>query len=258
METILFGEHNNTTPLLFVHGSYCAAWIWERHFLPHFAKAGYYGAAISLSGHGKDATTMDVDSFGISDFLKDIDKGCKLFDTQPLLVGHSLGGYLVQRYALVHTVPGMILMASPALSGLSSSSQHIMMHSPDLAMQLGLMMTCGTDCVDMDVLGKALLTSATPEDDRTFLVEHFQKESSRVTSESFFPCLRLPTDFPKTLIIGSKEDAFIPETDLQYSRMLWAADLHFIPHAPHGLMIDPCWTKAAGIIETWLQEYFKK
>lgn len=29
------------TPLLFVHGAYSGAWVWDQHFLPYFAKQGY-------------------------------------------------------------------------------------------------------------------------------------------------------------------------------------------------------------------------
>ena len=43
IEVIRFGKKTakGKPPLLFIHGSYCGAWIWERHFLPAFAKAGY-------------------------------------------------------------------------------------------------------------------------------------------------------------------------------------------------------------------------
>jgi pimeloyl-ACP methyl ester carboxylesterase len=40
------------TPLLFVHGAYCAAWVWDRHFLPFFADRDYEAHALSLRGHG--------------------------------------------------------------------------------------------------------------------------------------------------------------------------------------------------------------
>jgi hypothetical protein len=41
-----------TTPLLFVHGSWHAAWCWDEHFLPYFADCGYEAHAVSLRGHG--------------------------------------------------------------------------------------------------------------------------------------------------------------------------------------------------------------
>ena len=37
-------------PLLFVHGSFHAAWCWREHFMPHFAAAGWDTLAVSLRG----------------------------------------------------------------------------------------------------------------------------------------------------------------------------------------------------------------
>ena len=39
-------------PLLFVHGAYSAAWVWDETFLPWFAGKGFDAYAVSLRGHG--------------------------------------------------------------------------------------------------------------------------------------------------------------------------------------------------------------
>jgi len=41
-----------STPILFVHGMWHAAWCWAEHFLPYFAQHGYVSHALSLRGHG--------------------------------------------------------------------------------------------------------------------------------------------------------------------------------------------------------------
>ena len=38
------------SPVLFVHGAFVAAWCWDDHFLPYFAKRGYAAHALSLRG----------------------------------------------------------------------------------------------------------------------------------------------------------------------------------------------------------------
>lgn len=46
-------ERNKTSenpPLVFVHGSYHAAWCWAEHWLPFFSASGYDCYAISLLG----------------------------------------------------------------------------------------------------------------------------------------------------------------------------------------------------------------
>ena len=41
------------TPILFVHGAYSSAQLWEPFFLPYFAERGYAAFALSLRGHGQ-------------------------------------------------------------------------------------------------------------------------------------------------------------------------------------------------------------
>ena len=41
------------TPLLFVHGSFSDARVWDENFLPYFARRGYAAHAVSLRGHGR-------------------------------------------------------------------------------------------------------------------------------------------------------------------------------------------------------------
>ena len=46
------GRPTQATPLLFVHGVYTGAWVWDEYFLPYFAAQGYESHAVSLRGHG--------------------------------------------------------------------------------------------------------------------------------------------------------------------------------------------------------------
>ena len=52
LEVLTAGKPSDRPPLLFVHGSFCGAWIWAEHFLPFFAEAGWECCAVSLRGHG--------------------------------------------------------------------------------------------------------------------------------------------------------------------------------------------------------------
>ncbi|WP_220348217.1 alpha/beta hydrolase [Alkalilimnicola ehrlichii] len=84
------------TPLLFVHGAYAGAWCWDAHFLPYFARRGYHAYALSLRGHGESAGHESLHSAGISDYVQDVASVVERFDSPPILVGHSMGGMVVQ------------------------------------------------------------------------------------------------------------------------------------------------------------------
>ncbi len=254
MEVIHFGKVSETPPLLLVHGSFCGAWIWEKYFLPGLAEEGFHGAAISLRGHGKSAGHDKVSGFGITEFLQDISAGISLFDRLPILVGHSLGGYLAQRYALEHKVSGLVLLAAPSLAGLSAASFHISMRNPSLAVQIAKLLSCGPDQVNARVIGEAIFKGQIDEGEMEAMLPYLQRESNRVVTQAAWPLLRLPrTDVP-TLVLGGDMDDFVPASDLYYEAFYWNAELKILPKTPHGFMLTPAWKKALGEIVRWLKK----
>ena len=119
------GKANNRPPVLFLHGTNCAAACYKV-FLPLFAAKGFTAYALSLRGHGESykmswfwmmfLTTLDNfadDVVCAIDYIKEND------GQAPVLVGHSFGGGVLQ-YLLASRgirVPGLVLLASAPLSG---------------------------------------------------------------------------------------------------------------------------------------------
>ena len=103
-------------PLLFIHGMFHGAWCWEENFFPFFTNQGFVCYALSLRGHGKSEGKEKVWRTSINDYLEDIhfvvtqimnETGCS-----PVLIGHSMGGSLVQLYLSKHNATGCALLAS--------------------------------------------------------------------------------------------------------------------------------------------------
>lgn len=99
-------------PLLFVHGGYHAAWCWDVHFLNYFADKGFRAVAVSLRGHGQSVRSQPLASCSIADYIDDVRIVADTLDSEPVLVGHSMGGFVVQRYLEKIHAPAAVLMAS--------------------------------------------------------------------------------------------------------------------------------------------------
>ena len=108
------------TPLLFIHGAYTAAWCWEEHFMPWFASQGYFCYALSLSGHGTSRGRKQLDNFGINDYVDDVATVVAALPAPPVLVGHSMGGFVAQKYLEQHKTPAAVLMCAVPPQGLMS------------------------------------------------------------------------------------------------------------------------------------------
>jgi hypothetical protein len=85
-------------PLLFVHGGWHAAWCWDEHFLDFFADAGYRAIALSLRGHGSSPNARPLSQCSVADYVEDVCSVADGLPTSPVLIGHSMGGFLVQMY----------------------------------------------------------------------------------------------------------------------------------------------------------------
>jgi len=105
-------SESHPVPLLFVHGAWHAAWCWDEHFLGYFADHGYRALAVSLRGHGGSPTDKRLRDLSFADFVTDVTAAADALPTRPVIVGHSMGGVLVQRYLELRDAPAGVLMAS--------------------------------------------------------------------------------------------------------------------------------------------------
>ena len=75
-----------TTPLLFVHGAWHAAWCWEQHFIPYFTAHGYRCFALSLRGHGRSDGHDRLRWTRARDYVDDLDETIRRLPEPPVLV----------------------------------------------------------------------------------------------------------------------------------------------------------------------------
>lgn len=87
----------NPLPILFVHGLWSGAWLWER-WLPVAAADGWDAWAVELRGRNGSRPVPDLGRVRIRDFVQDVrDALAHIGDA--VLVGHSMGGLVAQAVA---------------------------------------------------------------------------------------------------------------------------------------------------------------
>jgi len=101
-----------TPPLFFTHGFGDDSNTW-REQVSAFA-ARHRILCWDLPGHGRSERPSDVEAYSREIALEDLRQGIDLLGPMPVLVGHSLGGYLSQCHAVRHpgSVRALVLIAT--------------------------------------------------------------------------------------------------------------------------------------------------
>lgn len=88
-------------PVLFVHGNVSSATFWEETMLA--LSDGYRAIALDLRGYG-DTEPLPIDAtLGLSDMVDDIYSLVQAMGLEQFhIVGHSMGGGVVMKYAIAH------------------------------------------------------------------------------------------------------------------------------------------------------------
>ena len=109
-------------PLVMVHGAFCGPWAFDKFRVP-FEAYGYVVHAPCLRFH--DAGSQPAHMLGttsIVDYTNDLEKIAEGLGEVPILVGHSLGGLLVQMLAARRTPRALVLLAPSAPWGVLPST----------------------------------------------------------------------------------------------------------------------------------------
>ncbi|MBK9955088.1 MAG: alpha/beta fold hydrolase [Rhodocyclaceae bacterium] len=239
------------TPLLFVHGAFTGAWCWDEHFLPFFAEAGYAAYAVSLSGHGRSRGRDRLDHLSIADYVADVAETVARLPAPPILIGHSMGGFVVQKYLEEHAAAGAVLMSSVPPQGLMSAAINVMFARPTLFQDLNSLM--GGGHVALETLREALFAQPISVDDLTRFYRWSQPESHRaIWDMSLFDLPRAARihDVP-LLVIGAEHDHLMSVSTAHMTASRYGVEAEIFPGMGHGLMLEHDWRKVAERLLRW-------
>ncbi len=97
--------------LLFVHGMWSSAAVWEA-WRPRFEARGFATEAPSLPGHGGDSDRLD--GLGLEDCALAVEQAIERAPGPVALIGHSMGGLLCQQVAARRPLAALVLVCSAA------------------------------------------------------------------------------------------------------------------------------------------------
>ncbi len=246
-------EKTHPTPLLFLHGAWHAAWCWE-NFLPYFAEHGYETHALSVRGHGNSEGRNGIRWYSTQEYVDDLKQVVDSLGTPPVLIAHSLGGYILQKYLESYNAPAGVLLASIPTSGIFMMLMRMLRRHPGATLK-GLLLLNPWYFVSTPALGKDYFFSDDfPRDRFLEYYAHIQPESFRVALEATL--LRLPRPGKvrtPLLVMGAANDRIFTVSEQSKTARAYKTEAIVQPAMAHDMMLEAGWGSVADQILDWLR-----
>jgi pimeloyl-ACP methyl ester carboxylesterase len=240
-------------PILFVHGGFHGAWCWERHFMPHFAARGHDCHAVSIRDHGASKRTGRDRDWRLADYVADVRWAMEQIDQPPILVGHSLGGTVVQKLAAERSCTAMVLLAPSPIGGSNRAAVRMFASHPRAMMRafgrgdLGAALPAFTSFFFSHDLAAT---------ERQWARSHLDGLTSlRAANDAFYfdPPKPRPRGHP-VLVLSGADDWSIPRYKNERLARAYHGEHQVVPTA-HDMMCDTRWHTAADAVDDWLTRH---
>lgn len=248
-------ERRFAAPILMQHGMWHGAWCW-RWWQELFAEWGWESIAFSLPGHGASPERRPVRWATLGYYLRFLNVEIERLPQRPVLMGHSMGGALIQWYLKygADNLPAAVLVApwtshnmqTPALLGRTARRD-------PLGVLLSFLTLEGTPLVrNPRRAAESLITPGallSPEE----LSDRLGRESALVLLQYQPPFWR-PAEHVRTplLWLAGERDEVLPEAVERPSAAHYGADYLIIPEAGHNIMMERRYRGAAKAVDRWL------
>ncbi|MCV7030384.1 alpha/beta hydrolase [Mycobacterium sherrisii] len=257
LEVIDKGEATpqHPAPLLFVHGAWQASWCWEVNFLDFFAAHGFRAVALSMRGHGGSSPAKPSRLCSISHYLSDVRTVADKLPAVPVVIGHSMGGFVVQKYLEGRELPAAVLMGSAPPRGQILSLLRSVARNPWRSMKFSITgkptALCGPSAAGAREL---FFGDYAPDDLAAAFAARLQSDSARAI---FFDMVagnlvRTAKVSTPLLVIGGEKDQIYSQSDVRRTAKAYQTQPVFIPGMGHEMMIEPGWAVVADTIKVWL------
>lgn len=239
--------------LLLLHGACHAAWMWQDNFAPWFAQQGYNVYAMSLRNHGNSDDVGNGKNIRIKDYVADLETVIDQLDTPIYLIGHSMGGFVIQHYLTKHhqKIKKAVLLCSIPPHGLWRVTLKTLYQFPKTFFKANLLRTLTPIFKNPILASRYMFSQKTDMNKVINVVAKMQDDSYR----AYLDCLFLDLPNPKKvttpiMVIGGEADFLFPPEDIKATAKAYHVAPHIIPDAPHDLMLEPGWEYIARLIAT--------
>ncbi len=245
--------NSQSTPLLFIHGMLHGAWCWEEYFLDYFAQHGFAAHAVNLRGHGNSEGRDRLRWTRIAEYVEDVAQAVRQLPSPPILIGHSMGGFVIQKYLEDHDEPGAVLLSSPGPTGLLGTALRIARRRPLVFAKANLTLSLLPVVATPQLAREAFFSEDLPDERLLVYWKQMQDESYMALLDMVALDLPKPEKVKSPLLVlGVGRDNMLTPSEIRATARAYNTEAVIVPDVAHNSMLDPRWQSVAKRILDWL------
>ncbi|MGC8722711.1 MAG: alpha/beta hydrolase [Acidobacteriota bacterium] len=247
--------------LLFVHGAWEGPWAFSP-WSAYLAEGGWAVRSLTLPGHGSGD---EAGRYGLGDYLEALEEG--VWDPgRTVLVGHSLGGWLILKYLEEHQVAASVLLAPVPAEGLPPRTQRALFELAPWDTAACLLLGRPPVLTRRELVRRTTFLPDTPEEVVQRFMERCVAESPRVIRAlslmRWAPLashrirrrrLRALQEGRPHLLLAAERDFFFLPGELASTAALLGAETWMLKGSPHGFPVLDEDRAIVGGMEAWLR-----
>lgn len=236
---------------MLVHGSWHGPWCWE-------------GFAARLAGHGHDVHCVRLRGHDqrpgriwhrVGDYVDDVARAAAAFAKPPAVVGHSLGGLVVQKYLERHPAPAAVLLASTPPTGTIGVTARVAARHPLTFAQVNLRLSMRPLVRTPALVRELLFTADTPQETVDACLARLQDESYLGYLDSMIFALPRPHRVTApVLVLGAEKDGLFTVGEVRRTARAYRGEAEIFPGMGHDMMLDTGWQRVADRVSAWIGE----
>ena len=247
-----------STPILFVPGAWHAAWCWDEYFLSYFAEHGYDSYALSLRGHGQSAGSERLRWTSVAEYVEDVAQVVAGLPAPPVIVAHSMGGFVLQKYLETRTAPAAVLLASIPPTGALLFLLRFIRKYPLAVVKVILTLRLYPVVNPPHRAAYWCFSPDLPPDKLAAYSARVQDESFRALLDTVLLALPRPAKVRRNgtplLVMGARNDRIFSNREVEQTARAYGTEAEFFPNMAHDMMLETGWQSVADRIIAWLDE----
>lgn len=241
------------TPLLLQHGAWHGAWCWQT-WMDYFASLGYETHAISLPGHGQSSMhKKHLNFYSFQEYVNTLSDQIGTISPKPVVIAHSLGGAVLQKYLESHSLPGAVLLSTLPSNGILPMCLRLLRRHP-VPILSGILKLNFYEWVKTPELAQALFLNKDTQIDITAFQKQLVGESAMVAVRLLFPFAKVNRHRSPILLISGEKNAVFTISEEDRTAKRYNTENLVIQNQAHNLMMESAWKQVADSIDNWITQ----